>query len=231
MECNKCNKCNKQENGVMGEGEKEKDEGKISTSDGWRFMCGSTTSNEPLGLVRKANLLVLLPLHARKQRTPHDAPCKKPAGLQVIDEYRIIGKLQMGRKTKNVSSSGVSSKIAAEELMDYTLFDAVEGGFEKTMFTESELLHSSVRHQRLLDSWSPYDLAVFEAGVCAYGKVFHKIQKFLPNKSVNEIVELFYYWKAGSHYSLWKKNKRKTREPAGLYSQREKLQKLLKDFQ
>mmetsp|Transcript_9495 Transcript_9495/g.11346 ORF Transcript_9495/g.11346 Transcript_9495/m.11346 type:complete len:166 (+) Transcript_9495:41-538(+) len=149
------------------------------------------------------------------------------------------------KKTKNVSSSGVSSKIAAEELMDYTmtlhgpfdrneeqlLFDAVEGGFEKTMFTESELLHSSVRHQRLLDSWSPYDLAVFEAGVCAYGKVFHKIQKFLPNKSVNEIVELFYYWKAGSHYSLWKKNKRKTREPAGLYSQREKLQKLLKDFQ
>ena len=52
------------------------------------------------------------------------------------------------------------------------------------------------------DKWTVREIAIFEAGICAYGKEFHTIAKLckIPNaeklsKICNEVVEFYYVWK------------------------------------
>ncbi len=38
-------------------------------------------------------------------------------------------------------------------------------------------LKNPLRRQQVLEKWSPYEVAVFEASITLYGKHFHKIQQ------------------------------------------------------
>ena len=71
------------------------------------------------------------------------------------------------------------------------------------------------------DKWTVREIAIFEAGICAYGKEFHTIAKLfkIPNseklsKTCNEVVEFYYVWKKSAHYDLWKENGRLVKSPA-----------------
>ncbi len=61
-----------------------------------------------------------------------------------------------------------------------------------------------------LETWNPREISSFEAGVCSYRKDFNDIQKVVKTKSVNELVDCFYTWKAGSHYLFWKRCKKRS---------------------
>ena len=76
------------------------------------------------------------------------------------------------------------------------------------------LLFQKCNNIAQVHQWNSHtDIALFESGVCSYGKDFASIQKnVLPHKTVNEIVAFFYTWKKGSHYYMWKSFKKPSKE-------------------
>lgn len=62
--------------------------------------------------------------------------------------------------------------------------------------------------------WDLNDVQRFEMAMDLYYKKFHKIGELLPNKTVKEIIEFYYFWKQMPRYkewmSLYKKNNEQT---------------------
>lgn len=68
-------------------------------------------------------------------------------------------------------------------------------------------LKSPIRRPTIIEKWSPYDIAMFEAAIAEHGKNFPRIRNEINNttKSVKDIIEFYYIWKKTSHYVQWKK--------------------------
>jgi hypothetical protein len=67
-------------------------------------------------------------------------------------------------------------------------------------------LKSPIRRPTVIEKWSPYEIATFEASIAEYGKNFIKIQNEIgKTKSVPDVIEFYYIWKKTSHYTHWKK--------------------------
>jgi len=88
----------------------------------------------------------------------------------------------------------------------------VNGDYDSLEYPTIDLLLSPLRKPNVMDGWSPKEIALFEAGICCVGKNFHQIQKLIPTKTTQSIVEFYYNcWKKSTHYQIWKQ---KTREMA-----------------
>jgi hypothetical protein len=53
------------------------------------------------------------------------------------------------------------------------------------------------------DTWTLKEIALFEAGMCNFGKDFHNVQKVVRTKTTNEIVDFYYQWKKSAHGNQW----------------------------
>jgi hypothetical protein len=86
-------------------------------------------------------------------------------------------------------------------------------------------LKSKYRHPTVIEQWSPYEVAIFEASISEYGKEFTKIANEINTctyhhqlysqshlqavgavhkKSVQDVIDFYYVWKQTSHYKKWK---------------------------
>jgi hypothetical protein len=65
-------------------------------------------------------------------------------------------------------------------------------------------LKGSFRRPTVIEQWSPYEIAVFEAALGHYGKDFHAEQKEINSKSCREVIDFYYIWKKTAHYERWK---------------------------
>lgn len=65
-------------------------------------------------------------------------------------------------------------------------------------------LKSPLRRPSVMDRWAPYEVALFEAGICLVGKDFVSLDQIIPTKSAQEIMEFFYAWKKTKNYNRWK---------------------------
>lgn len=66
-------------------------------------------------------------------------------------------------------------------------------------------LVSPLRRPFNFESWAPREIAIFEAGLCAFGKHFEKVSALLNHcKTIAQITDLYYDWKTTSHYKFWK---------------------------
>jgi hypothetical protein len=66
-------------------------------------------------------------------------------------------------------------------------------------------LVSPLRRPFNFESWTPREIAIFEAGLCAFGKRFEKVSALLNHcKTIAQITNLYYDWKTTSHYKFWK---------------------------
>eukprot|EP00916_Digyalum_oweni_P008862 GHVL01014811.1.p1 GENE.GHVL01014811.1~~GHVL01014811.1.p1 ORF type:complete len:189 (+),score=22.07 GHVL01014811.1:87-653(+) len=70
-----------------------------------------------------------------------------------------------------------------------------------------DLLLHPARVDEVCDFWGPWEVAVFQAAMCKYGKSFHKIAALLPQKNTKDCVEFYYVWKKTSRYKAWKSNR------------------------
>jgi hypothetical protein len=66
-------------------------------------------------------------------------------------------------------------------------------------------LKSKKRRPSVIEKWSPYEIAMFEAAMAEHGKQFHKIHDEISSKTTSDIIEFYYIWKKTSHYKVWKK--------------------------
>ncbi len=53
------------------------------------------------------------------------------------------------------------------------------------------------------EAWTLKEIALFEAGMCNFGKDFHNVQKVVRTKTTNEIVDFYYQWKKSAHGNQW----------------------------
>ena len=65
-------------------------------------------------------------------------------------------------------------------------------------------LKSPLRRPSIIETWSPYEIAVFEGALLHHGKEFHLVSKAIGTKSTKEVVDFFYVWKKTAHYKKWK---------------------------
>ncbi|ORM42000.1 uncharacterized protein BXIN_1043 [Babesia sp. Xinjiang] len=69
------------------------------------------------------------------------------------------------------------------------------------------MLTSDLRQPQVLDLWGPKEIVLFELGMFKHGKEFYEIQRTIPTKTVQEIVDMYYLWKKTNRYKLWKANR------------------------
>jgi len=84
-------------------------------------------------------------------------------------------------------------------------YDPASGQYPIEQVTALGILTSPLRRPTVVEKWSPYEIATFEASLALFGKQFHQLQKFVRTKSTKEIIEFFYVWKKTGHYKVWKK--------------------------
>ena len=65
-------------------------------------------------------------------------------------------------------------------------------------------LTSPIREPTVLEKWSPYEIALFESGICLTGKLFGALAALIKSKTVAECIEFFYVWKRSKNYAQWK---------------------------
>eukprot|EP01029_Cantina_marsupialis_P023542 TRINITY_DN5898_c1_g1_i1.p1 TRINITY_DN5898_c1_g1~~TRINITY_DN5898_c1_g1_i1.p1 ORF type:complete len:918 (-),score=256.00 TRINITY_DN5898_c1_g1_i1:122-2875(-) len=55
-------------------------------------------------------------------------------------------------------------------------------------------------------TWTDEEIFQFELGMSRHGRQFHEIQKFVPTRTVKDIIRFYYrYWKVSPQYKSWKR--------------------------
>lgn len=64
--------------------------------------------------------------------------------------------------------------------------------------------NSVLRTSSVLDSWTPYEIRVFELAMECYGKEFHQVARVVGTKTCREVIAFFYMWKKDPYYQVVK---------------------------
>jgi hypothetical protein len=65
-------------------------------------------------------------------------------------------------------------------------------------------LKSPLRRPTVIERWSPYEIAMFEAALFHHGKEFRTVSKEIGTKSTKDVIDFYYTWKKTEHYKKWK---------------------------
>lgn len=65
-------------------------------------------------------------------------------------------------------------------------------------------LTSPLRRPTIIETWSPYEISLFEASLLHHGKEFAKVSKIIKSKTTKEVIDFYYIWKKTKHYKKWK---------------------------
>jgi hypothetical protein len=84
-------------------------------------------------------------------------------------------------------------------------FDASKGRFPFERISTLGYLLNPMRRGLVVEKWSPFEIAVFEASMTLFGKNFHQVAKFIKTKTTKEVIEFYYFWKKTQHYKQYKK--------------------------
>ena len=76
-------------------------------------------------------------------------------------------------------------------------------------------LTSPIREPTVLEKWSPYEVALFESGICLTGKLFSALAALIKTKSVADCIEFYYVWKRSKNYAQWKASFKVPLAPGG----------------
>ncbi|CAD8195561.1 unnamed protein product [Paramecium pentaurelia] len=70
-----------------------------------------------------------------------------------------------------------------------------------------DILISPLRNDFSFETWTTKEIAIFECGLCRYGKQYEFLSHLIKTKNAQDIIQFYYNWKFTSHYKLWKINK------------------------
>ncbi|KAK1443490.1 hypothetical protein BgAZ_203660 [Babesia gibsoni] len=127
------------------------------------------------------------------------------------DSVLVANSTNLDKKVLSNKPSA-SEKTAAEsgqcqESVEDELFDFQCSTLELRFRVAFAMLTSDVRQSQMIDLWGPKELVLFELGMFKHGKEFHEIQRNIPTKTVQEIADMYYFWKKTNRYKLWKANR------------------------
>ena len=76
-------------------------------------------------------------------------------------------------------------------------------------FTSLDMLINPLRQKFIFETWSPYEIALFNCCVCKFWKNFDLYTKVIKTKTQDEILSFYYYWKQSKFYKTLKNSKYK----------------------
>jgi len=173
-----------------------KEKKKIPTNKRKRIEKTQLLQNQPMV---KSNF----ELRRAAKRSRNLAPSNSPNNFSVSNQRR-----QYHTKFKHRENLDLVQKVVAK--MYYRDSQSRLGQNEgmsakaENFFPTVEQLQNPLRPISALDDWALGEIALFEAGICAFGKNFYQIQKFIANKTTADCVSFYYFWKRSAHYQMWK---------------------------
>jgi hypothetical protein len=153
---------------------------------------------------------------AQPQPQPQPKP-QQPAIVEDITYYPSRGNMTSSSGNPNEAKRWRAHRMAEDyiQLSSQMMmpgihlapfgYDATTGQFPVESITALSILISPLRRPTVVEKWSPYEIAVFEAALAVVGKEFHQVQKFVKTKSTKDIIEFYYIWKKTAHYKVWKR--------------------------
>ena len=76
-------------------------------------------------------------------------------------------------------------------------------------FTSLDLLINPLRKSFPWETWSPYEIALFNCCICKFGTNFDLYLKIITTKKKEEVIDFYYTWKSSKYYKIWKNKKKK----------------------
>eukprot|EP01031_Cornospumella_fuschlensis_P043485 gene43485-53166_t len=177
----------------------------------------TTTISEPqqVDLVTPAKEGLKRSIDAIAVEVPEHAPVSRPrlgngpAHTPKAESKKDNGKNMMINRGAKFASNEVYVNLVSELMYPkhVAAFDA--NNLDKSKFSFDRVtalgyLTSPLRPVNVMERWSPYEIAVFEAAIALYGKNFHTIQTYVKTKTTQEVIAFYYDWKKTSHYAQWK---------------------------
>jgi len=114
-----------------------------------------------------------------------------------IDSYLFAVAKIFYRPHAAIDQMNQSDKTSEDEVRVSSAYDRYE-------YPTLDSLLSSLRKSTVFDEWTPREVALFECGICAFGKEFHRISALMGSKSTQQCTEFYYHWKKSTHYQMWK---------------------------
>ena len=76
-------------------------------------------------------------------------------------------------------------------------------------FTSLDLLINPLRKSFPWETWSPYEIALFNCCICKFGTNFDLYLNIITTKKKEEVIDFYYTWKSSKYYKMWKNKKKK----------------------
>eukprot|EP00823_Brevimastigomonas_motovehiculus_P004774 TRINITY_DN326_c2_g1_i2.p1 TRINITY_DN326_c2_g1~~TRINITY_DN326_c2_g1_i2.p1 ORF type:complete len:207 (-),score=53.85 TRINITY_DN326_c2_g1_i2:1334-1954(-) len=145
----------------------------------------------------------------KKKKTQKLVPrCTSPSHFLLepceMKKYAADAEFPDKQRTNNLLNAVATMYYKPHETATNGSEVLVSQEYDKLEYPTLDMLLSPLRKPSVLDSWSPKEIALFEAGMCSIGKDFHAISKLIKTKTCNECVDFYYTWKKSSHYAMWK---------------------------
>eukprot|EP00808_Paulinella_micropora_P009262 g31018.t1 len=175
-----------------------------------RSSTSSTTSSSHQQR-RQRPESTMLPFRRPKKRTKTIARCSSPSHFLVSpEEERTYGAQFADQPARQKLDKVLKATSARYHTMREVQGNSVvvDAAYDTLQYPTVDLLLSPLAKPNPLDVWSFKEIALFEVGMTRFGKDFHTIQKLIPSKTVNQLVDFYYkVWKFSSHYKMWKQNR------------------------
>ena len=76
-------------------------------------------------------------------------------------------------------------------------------------FTSLDLLINPLRKSFPWETWSPYEIALFNCCICKFNTNFDLYLNIITTKTKEEVIDFYYTWKSSKYYKMWKNKKKK----------------------
>ena len=76
-------------------------------------------------------------------------------------------------------------------------------------FTSLDLLINQLRKTFPWETWSPYEIALFNCCICKFNTNFDLYLNIITTKTKEEVIDFYYTWKSSKYYKMWKNKKKK----------------------
>ena len=77
-------------------------------------------------------------------------------------------------------------------------------------FTSLDLLINPLRKSYPWETWSPYEIALFNCCICKFGTNFDLYLNIITTKKKEEVIDFYYTWKSSKYYKMWKNKKKRS---------------------
>eukprot|EP00475_Leptophrys_vorax_P019370 TRINITY_DN26448_c0_g1_i1.p1 TRINITY_DN26448_c0_g1~~TRINITY_DN26448_c0_g1_i1.p1 ORF type:complete len:358 (+),score=92.65 TRINITY_DN26448_c0_g1_i1:42-1076(+) len=187
--------------------------------------------------VRSSSPTFMPSRHDRKKRTRAVERCSSPSHFAVpSSELQRFGppsirELPSRRKVDSVLQAVAVMYYSPKEVTSDKQNVLVDQMYDKNIYSTIDCLMSPLRKVDVWDNWTPREIALFESGICSFGKDFVRISKVIQTKNVGDCVDFYYKWKKSAHYQMWKEYGKPVREiPEGRMEQWNALKEKMVGF-